>query len=387
MTIWQMTTDALWDTYEVTRAEEQQFKKDSAVHPLTSRQSLKTLARQCRATATDTTERDRLQAQLKDPTQRSPHLRQYWSKSSNYVWEQLDEANAWLDAHADDLPPELYNANGKANGTQNEYASGDSYDLAVRNESEPNQFDHAIFAVADAKAHARFDAYGYEHYDGGQSYSKDTGWKPAPYKLYSRFGKTNLTYAPILEHRGEAYDKYATAKAQNCYIDQLGYDYGAVAGLRLFSEGVRIEGTELPSYARLTELLDYDGEQLTWKTSRGRAKAGDPAYTARGSRLQTRIDGVAYMTLRIIYCLANEGYDPVARGFRLINGNPADLSINNIGLEPVGEVQAQDNKWHARIRIDNVDHHLGAYPTEYEAVESCERAHHTISLKTQGHWE
>lgn len=378
------------------------LKQDFNHHPLTSRASLRRLARLGRATPVDKKKRQRLQAQVGKPQYPDAEKRQYWPQPSTHVADHLAEAEAWLDIHADQLPPELNTEGGRSNGVV-EKATGDHYELALASLVSAEDYEGLRHELANDDCYAT-SVHDYEQaiYDigepecmkdlhhWGQKY--DEAHCGAHDRLYAWLGIHPLTYAPIMNYRGQAYAHYRKCQENRVRRHELGEYEGVYQARKLFDEGVRLETAQLPPLTTLLEWFDYDGVDLTWRKTKGpRAQEGSQAYTSSNGRMQTKLDGVAYSTARIAYYMYH-GIDPIGRSLSFANGDPSDLSISNLSLNPVGEViervrKTCPNVWNARLKVNGTFYFLGDFASPELAQAACDLCHTTLAQLTIGDWQ
>ena len=160
----------------------------------------------------------------------------------------------------------------------------------------------------------------------------------------------------------------------------------------------------LPPLERLNELLevveipeDKFGEWsgLVWKVSRGgKAKAGSVAGSLRRPKnrpdrfdWQVRVDGVIYITSRIIYYMTY-GEDPGDVEVDHEDQNPLNNNAWNLRLDADGRIQGvnrgmqrnnkcgvvgvgwnkKTRKWRAYVKIESKHKHLGLFTCKLEAA-------------------
>ena len=143
---------------------------------------------------------------------------------------------------------------------------------------------------------------------------------------------------------------------------------------------------EILTQAKVKELYDYDGNELTRKTTRGGVKAGGKVGSDNGrGYLQGRIDGRFYMVHRLIWLYAH-GEWPKGE-IDHINGDRGDNRLDN--LRVVSRSTNMRNKkkhannksgicgvsWHKRDRNwcafidqDGKKVWLGSYDCKYRAA-------------------
>ncbi len=144
----------------------------------------------------------------------------------------------------------------------------------------------------------------------------------------------------------------------------------------------------LPSQERLHELLDYsivEGNFYWRKSGRGR-KTGEPAGALDKSTGYIRIhfDGIKYKAHRLAWMYIT-GEDPGELVIDHINGDKDNNGFHNLqllthkqntrrkhslqgGTSKHRGVSKKGNRWAARMRVDDVDLHLGYYDKEKDAA-------------------
>tara|TARA_B100000767_G_C19237260_1_gene317740 strand:+ start:59 stop:487 length:429 start_codon:yes stop_codon:yes gene_type:complete len=120
---------------------------------------------------------------------------------------------------------------------------------------------------------------------------------------------------------------------------------------------------------KVKELFDYKDGMLYWKKSNKLAGTKHDGYT------RIAIKGKKYLAHRLVW-LMTYGTIPAHLQIDHINGDRSDNSINNLRLVTnQGNQHNQHNakgyswhkrlnKWHAKIRNNSIDKHIGYYTTE-----------------------
>lgn len=155
-----------------------------------------------------------------------------------------------------------------------------------------------------------------------------------------------------------------------------------------------IEKSPLPSAERLNELLRYDPETglLIRKVRRGSARAGDVVKFINASgHITLNVDGKPYLAHRVIWKMVT-GQDPIDEiDHKDVNGsnncwenlresnrpqNMANVptpSTNTSGVKNVTFRRA-NKKWHAKIKTNNKDNHIGYFDRLEDAAAAVAEA-------------
>lgn len=323
----------------ITKADERQLRKDMRYHPERSEVSLEQLAKVCACMAEDTEARARIQ--------RNPEQAQYWIAPSMYVRENLDSCVQWLDAHAEELGSELNGVNGERNGKQE--VLGARYEIALSkyagdtleaDDEEPSAdiWEAGIYDVGTPECYSSKEYW-------AEKYDED---KCAPgYGEYASYGFDPRTYSLFLGYRGESFKRYLEAKTKRLQLEALQDYEGIVRATRLKEQGLQRKSRKaLPDQATLQELFNYDGETLTWRVSKGRCKAGAPAFTVdKRGYSKTTINRVKYPTAEVIRALLGEQED--------VTGGIVER-----------ERKTLPSLYRARVMIEGKSYSLGEYPTK-----------------------
>ena len=288
--------------------------------------------------------------------------------------KQLDMAFDWLKQYRSELPREIEDDQGNRGSDQRLEVTSEAYEYHLPNHEE---FDEqcGLYDCGTKACYRPLDAF-------------------AP-PTYKERGMTVEVYIPAMQKRGEAFGKYYDAKTRRLRWRGMPEYAGVTRALELQAEGVcpskaNSGANPLPPLKRLKELLQYDGNDLTWRISRGRVKAGTKAYTVRGDgKLKTRVDKVAYPTARIIWYMVT-GEDPANATVVNVDGDNGNLRRHNLRLETLSTklstsgareaVRAtKESRWEARINIGSKTYTLGHYDTQEIAERAYELAVQTFA--------
>lgn len=321
-----------WESITAENSDDNaQLKRDMRYHPRTTGRSLRELARIC-ATA-----------------------------GSFTVQKQLDMAFDWLSEYRSELPREVEDDTGARPSSQRLEINGNDYDEHAANCEEFDE-QNGLYDVAGKVCYRPLAAYA-----------------PPEYK---ERGMTVDVYIAAMQKRGEAFAKYYDAKTKRLRWRGMPEYQAVTRAVELQERGIcpskaNSKGKQLPPLKRLQELLSYDGNDLTWRISRGRCKAGTKAYNVRkDGKLQTRIDGKLYYTHRLIWLL-HTGLDPANATVSTHDGDDGNLRAHNLRLDTLatktgGGVREKGvGRWEARVSIGDRTYTLG----HYESQEVAERAH------------
>jgi hypothetical protein len=164
---------------------------------------------------------------------------------------------------------------------------------------------------------------------------------------------------------------------------------------------------------RIRELLNYCPTTglFTWKVSRrGTAKAGSRAGCRNNEGyLIVGIDGVYYKAHRLAYAIHHGTMPPRGTLVDHIDGNPANNRIENLRLATRSENgqnrqhlskrnssgvtgvywYIRDQKWQARIKVNDRSIHLGLFTNKQDAIAArriAEAKHFGEFAPTRNHW-
>jgi hypothetical protein len=334
-----------WESITAENSDDNaQLKRDMRYHPRTTGRSLRELARIC-ATA-----------------------------GSFTCQKQLDAAFDWLSEYRSELPREVEDDTGARPSSQRLEITGNDYDDHAANCEEFDE-QNGLYDVGGKVCYRPLDAFA-----------------PPEYK---ERGMTVDVYIKAMAKRGEAFGKYYDAKTKRLRWRGMPEYEAVTRATELQNAGVcpskaNSGARQLPPLKRLKELLRYDGNDLTWRISRGRVKAGTKAYTVRGDgKLKTRVDKVAYPTARIIWYMMT-GEDPANATVVNVDGDNGNLRRHNLRLETLSTklstsgareaVRAtKDSRWEARINIGSKTYTLGHYDTQEIAERAYELAVRTFA--------
>lgn len=155
-----------------------------------------------------------------------------------------------------------------------------------------------------------------------------------------------------------------------------------------------IKKNPLPDQRRLLEFFSYDAEsgELRWRQKKARALAGDLVKLKNASgHLVVNFDGISYLAHRIIWKMVT-GADPIDE-IDHINGAGSDntwmnlrecnrhqnmanarVPVTNVSGVKCVNFHSGHGKWHAKIRRDNVEHHIGYFSSLEDAKEAVAKA-------------
>ena len=135
---------------------------------------------------------------------------------------------------------------------------------------------------------------------------------------------------------------------------------------------------QLPSQETLRGLFSYQDGEFYWLNSRGRAKAGDLAGCRRkvDGRNEIRINGTIYLASRLAW-VYSRGSDPGNDVIDHIDRDPTNDRIENLrqvtqrdNMQNIqrgkGYVKV-NNKYYARVHLDNKQVALGGFDTPEQA--------------------
>ena len=158
-----------------------------------------------------------------------------------------------------------------------------------------------------------------------------------------------------------------------------------------------MKSNPLPSVEELNEFLNYDPDtgQFTWKTRRGRIRAGSIAGSLHKHTryVHIKINGKSYQSHRLAYKMFY-GSDPVdmldhidcdKSNNRIANLRDATNAQNKINTGPPknntsgfkgvsANSDSSKKPWAAQIIINKKKIHLGRYKTKEEAALTYEKA-------------
>jgi hypothetical protein len=149
---------------------------------------------------------------------------------------------------------------------------------------------------------------------------------------------------------------------------------------------------ELPPLEVLQELFYVESGKLYWRVNKGNRgkKDKEAGYRQKGGYRSVEIDGVPYLTHRIIYCLYHsvlitpddyidhknrDKEDNTEDNLRKVSfsENSYNKSGKNNKHEVTGisyDARHKSRPWRAVIYIERKSKHLGNYSTKEEAVEA-----------------
>lgn len=161
---------------------------------------------------------------------------------------------------------------------------------------------------------------------------------------------------------------------------------------------------ELPSQARIKELLRYDPNTglFTWAQSRGPNIAGTQAgWVHKTGYIYIGIDGKAYKAHRVAWVFVHgdapqgllDHVDRNPQNNRIANlrevsehqsnQNKRLYKNNRAGVKGIGW-QANARKWRVRIQANGHVHHLGTYETFDAAVKAREAGEQRLHTLQKG---
>ena len=322
-------------------------------------------------------------AQLKRDMRHHPRttgrsLREYtriMATAGSFVGQkQLDMAFQWLTDNRKHLPREIEDDNGNRGSDQRLEVTSESYEFHLPNHEEMDTRT-GLYDCGTKQCYRALDAFA-----------------PPEYK---ERGMTVDVYIKAMQKRGHAFGKYYDAKTKQLRWRGMPEYQAVTRAVELQERGIcpskaDSRGKQLPPQKRIQELLSYDGNDLTWRVSRGRVKAGTKAYSVRkDGKLQTRIDGKLYYTARLCWFLAT-GEDPSNATVVNVDGDNGNLRRHNLRLEALSAKlsaagtnektrQGKDSRWEARIQIGGKSHTLGHYETKEIAERAYELAVRTFA--------
>ena len=321
-----------------------QLKRDMRIHPRTTGRSLRELTR-------------------------------IMATAGSFVGQkQLDMAFDWLQRNRSELPREIEDENGSRPSSQRLEFTGSDYEELAAN-AEESDTQSGLYDVSGKVCYRPLESF-------------------AP-REYKERGMTVDVYIKAMKKRGHAFSKYYDAKTRRLRWRGMPEYQAVTRALELQERGIcpskaNSRGKELPPQKRIQALLSYDGNDLTWRVSRGRCKAGTKAYSVRkDGKLQTRIDGKLYYTARICWFMAT-GEDPANATVVNIDGDHGNLRRHNLRLEALSTKltsagtnekvrQGKDSRWEARLQLEGKTHTLGHYDTQEIAERAYELAVHTFA--------
>lgn len=334
-----------------------QFKKDTQTHPLTSKQSLRQLARSLSV------------------------------MNNSYVTDRLYELESWLDAYGDELPSERFNSTAEANGM-------DDAGFANAWVDSPEYFDDDT-DVGKAPTAA---IAGVNHADWGiLNVAGKNCYKTLPEALSFMISNNKLNaeqtlealaggpYSETTSHlvQGWRTEQYARHRAtQDAVLRWRGMDeFSAVTRLiELQEAGVKfhlptVQSKPLPPRTVVLSLFCYDPSTgaFTHRAARRGVRAGTSATRLDSKGLAiSRVGGAGarFYTARLAWLYVS-GVDPLDSPVRFIDGDPSNLRLDNLTVAPVGlELYLAGHQWRLRVRAQGRRFEIGRYDKHETGVEA-----------------
>lgn len=313
-------------------------KRDDFDHARESYAGLRQLARATLNPLRSTDAERKVKARLKDPYQRCKRVNASVPKASQWVTDQLDDAQIWLQSNRDELMPEIEREDGRLNSARREYSeASNGTDLADLDNSNPSGYELAgQLYVGERACYAPLEAVSA---DLGEYWDGSSGVRLRALQARGgRLRRYHLQRSLRLRWRGmEEWEAVAKADAK------------LAEGLKRTK--VKSGAKPLPPIARLHELFAVRGSDMINRRL-------ERVVTSK----QVKIDGSYYLTSRIAYAIAS-GSDPADQIVR--DGEATSYR------DAKGFVSEREGPlWDARVKIGAKDITIGEYRSEEQALEA-----------------